>query len=116
MRILRASFALTALCLAAPALAQSATPAAPAGTAPAGKLSVTDAEVALFAKTAIAVNNVRTDASIAEADKQKAMAAKIETSGMPIVRFNEIAQASQSDPALQTRIQAAIAAQQKPAL
>jgi hypothetical protein len=109
-----------ALVTVAPAMAQttSSTPAAPAATtaAPATTAAAgapTDAEVAQFAKAAIGVDKVRKDTSLAEADKQKAMVSQIEASGLTAVRFNDIATKSQSDTALQGRIQIAIANEQK---
>ena len=101
--------------IATPALAQdTAAPAAPAPeastTTPA---TVTDAELKQFAKAALAVDKVSKDAAVPAADKQKKMAEAVSGSGLPPARFNEIAQASQADPALQQKVQAAIVAEQQ---
>ncbi|APR52394.1 DUF4168 domain-containing protein [Sphingomonas koreensis] len=101
--------------IATPALAQDT--AAPAESAPqastAAPSAVTDAELKLFAKAALAVDKVNKDAAVPAADKQKKMAEAVSGSGLPPARFNEIAQASQADPALQQKVQAAIVAEQQ---
>ena len=105
--------------IATPALAQdTAAPAAPAPeaapqTAPTAPSSVTDAELKQFAKAALAVDKVSKDTAVPAADKQKKMAEAVSGSGLPPARFNEIAQASQADPALQQKVQAAIVAEQQ---
>jgi hypothetical protein len=103
--------------IATPALAQDT--AAPAEAAPqastAAPSAVTDAELKQFAKAALAVDKVSKDAAVPAADKQKRMADAVSSSGLPPARFNEIAQASQADPALQQKVQAAIVAEQQSA-
>ncbi|WP_423604721.1 DUF4168 domain-containing protein [Sphingomonas sp. MS122] len=94
---------------AAPAPApQEAAPATPAAPAP-----VTDDEVKKFAKAALAADKISKDTAIAAADKQKKMAEAVTTSGLEPTRFNQIAQASQADSALQQKVQAAIVAEQQ---
>ena len=116
------ALAIGAFLIAAPAFAQttqpapsapSAAPAAPG--APGAKVAVSDEEVTKFATAAIGVEKIRSDATVAEADKQKTMLSQIQSSGLTPARFNEIAQAMQSDTQLQGRIQAAAATAQKPA-
>ena len=101
--------------IATPALAQDT--AAPAESAPqastAAPSAVPDAELKLVAKAALAVDKVNKDAAVPAADKQKKMAEAVSGSGLPPARFNEIAQASQADPALQQKVQAAIVAEQQ---
>jgi hypothetical protein len=94
--------------------AQPATPAqaAPAPTTPAAPATVTDAEVTQFATAALAVEKVRKDTTIADADKNTKMADAVKMAGLDPNRFNEIGQAMQADPALNKKIQAAAAAQQ----
>lgn len=98
-----------------PALAQDT--AAPAASAPQAATpapaTVTDAELKQFAKAALAVDKVNKDAAVPAADKQKKMAEAVSGSGLPPARFNEIAQASQADPILQQKVQAAIVAEQQ---
>lgn len=89
---------------------QATTPATPA--APAAPATVTDAEIAQFATAALAVDKVRKDAAIPDADKNARMAAAVTAAGLDPNRFNEISQAMQADPALNKKIQAAAAAQQ----
>jgi hypothetical protein len=104
---------------AAPALAQDAaqpTPAQPAAQADANAQTdakFTDAEVKQFASAALAVQQIREDTATSDADKQPKMAAAVQQSGLTPQRFNEIAQASQNDPALTERIQTAAAAAQQ---
>ncbi|WP_343520493.1 DUF4168 domain-containing protein [Sphingomonas sp.] len=94
---------------AAPAPApQAAAPATPAAPAP-----VTDDEVKKFAKAALAADKISKDAAIVAADKQKKMAEAVTASGLEPTRFNQIAQASQADTALQAKVQAAIVAEQQ---
>ena len=125
--------------IATPALAQdTAAPAAPAPEAStAAPSAVTDAELKQFAKAALAVDKVSKDTAVPAADKQKKMAEAlteylheaglrvpaadkqrkraeaVRGSALPPARFNEIAQASQADPALQQKVQAAIVAEQQ---
>ncbi|MBO9621478.1 MAG: DUF4168 domain-containing protein [Sphingomonas sp.] len=111
-----------ALLLAAPAAfaqdasqtAQPAAPAAPAEQAATGAsagaaATVSDAEIKQFATAALAVDKVRKDAAVPEADKNTKMVEAISASGLQPARFNEIAQAMQADPALNKRIQEAAA-------
>lgn len=104
--------------IATPAFAQdTAAPAtqeaAPQTAAPAAPATVTDDEVKKFAKAALAADKISKDAAIAAADKQKKMAEAVTASGLEPARFNEIAQASQADSALQQKVQAAIVAEQQ---
>jgi len=119
----RTSMILSAALICAPAaMAQTAqtspAPAAPAqeGTTGAGTAStataVTDAEVTQFATAALAVAKVRQDAAVPDAEKNAKMVEAITATGLPAKRFNEIAQAMQSDTALNKKIQDAAAAQQ----
>ena len=88
-----------------PTTAQTATPAAAPAT-------VSDAEVKSFAKAAIAVDKVNKDTAIPAADKGKKLSEVVTGAGLQPARFNEIANASGSDAALQKRIQDAIVAEQ----
>ncbi|MCW4461677.1 DUF4168 domain-containing protein [Sphingomonas sp. BT-65] len=88
--------------------AQEAAPATPAAPAP-----VTDDEVKKFAKAALAADKISKDAALAAADKQKKMSEAVTASGLEPTRFNQIAQASQADTALQAKVQAAIVAEQQ---
>lgn len=112
LRFHRQALAIGALLIAVPAAAQTATPAAPApaAPAPAAQATVTDAEVTGFAQAAVGVDKVRADTSIAEADKEAAILAKVQAAGLTPTRFNEIAQAAQTDTALQARLKPAVTA------
>lgn len=74
---------------------------------------VTDAEVTMFAKAAIAANKVQKDTTIAPADKGQRLAAAVTGNGLQPARFNEIASASDTDAALKKKIETAIVAEQK---
>ncbi|MGN6277588.1 MAG: DUF4168 domain-containing protein [Sphingomonas sp.] len=92
----------------APAATANTTASAAAPTASAA--SYTDADVNEFATAAIAVQKIQGDASVAATDKQKQMASAVTSSGLTPEKFNAIATASQSDPALMKRIQTAASA------
>lgn len=106
---------------ASPALAQSAAlasgapqqeapTAAPSPTAPAvAQGSFTPEEIASFAKAATKIGDIQQNATLDESQKQIAMAAAVEESGLDVNRFNAMSQASRSDPALQKQVQAALA-------
>jgi len=97
----------------APAAPPAATPTpapAPPAAAPATPAPVSDAEVQQYATALSQVQAVQKDTTMAEADKQQAMIAKVQASGLAPQRFNEITQAYQNDPALQQRIQTALTA------
>lgn len=94
--------------------ATAGTPDAGMAAQGSGTGAVSDAEVTQFASAALAVDKVRKDTTVAEADKNTKMVEAISSSGLQPARFNEIAQAMQADPALNKRIQEA-AATQKPA-
>lgn len=118
MKFRNSMMVLGASLLCAPAaFAQTtpANPAAPAQTAPAPTTAapapVSDAEVNQFATAALAVEKVRKDTTIADADKNAKMADAVKAAGLEATRFNEIGQAMQADPALNKRIQTAAAAQ-----
>ena len=80
--------------------------AAPSGTAPAGT-SYSDAEIDQFAKAVLAVQKIQEDTAISATEKQAKMAAAVQAAGLTAEKFNEIASASNADPALMQRIQAA---------
>jgi hypothetical protein len=89
--------------------------AAPAPATPLTSADINDSEVGQFATAVVAVNKIQQDTTVADADKQSKMAAAVTGSGLTPQRFNQIAKASQSDPALMTRIQTAAAKQMKDA-
>lgn len=112
----RHALLIAATAIATPALAQETAPAAPeAAPQSAAPAAITDDEVAKFAKAALAADKISKDATIPAADKQTQMAAAVTDSGLQPTRFNEIAQAAQSDTALQQKVQAAIVAEQQAA-
>jgi hypothetical protein len=73
---------------------------------------VTDTEVKQFATALVAINDVQKNPALSPTDKQKAMVAKVQEQGLQPQRFNEIAQASQSDTSLQGKVQSELAKQQ----
>src|SRR3546814_14974683 len=76
---------------------------------------VSDGGVDQFASSAVEVQKIGSDTAGAEDAKQEKMAAAVQSSGLSAERFNQIAQASQADPALQARIQTAAQSKMKPA-
>jgi hypothetical protein len=104
------AFAPAAFAQTAPSTSE--TPPASASETPpagAGSASVSDGDIQKFAVAAVALNGVQADTSIAEADKPSKMVAAVQQSGLDPRKFNTIAQAAQSDPALQKKIQIAAA-------
>ncbi|MDP5279347.1 DUF4168 domain-containing protein [Sphingomonas sp. DG1-23] len=97
-----------------PAPAEAPPAAAPgtSGSGTAAAAPVTEAEVTQFATAALAIGKIRQDAAVPEADKNTKSVAAITATGLTAVRFNEIAQTMQGDPALNKRIQDAAAKQQ----
>lgn len=110
------TIALGAAVICAPSAFAQTTPQTPPATtapeAPAAAAPVTDAEVDQFVSAAMAAEKVRTDTTIAEADKNAKLNETITGSGLTTQRFNEIAKAMQADPALAKRIQDKAAASQ----
>lgn len=87
-----------------------ATPSAPAAEPAPAAATFTDDQVQKYATAMVAVNKIQTDATIPAADKQAKMGAVVQSSGVDIPTFNAMTQASQTDKALQARIQTAAAA------
>jgi hypothetical protein len=113
------------------ALAQTSSPNAPAappaanepGTgqaAPAApaegevQVRITPADINSFVKAAVKVNKIQADATLDQTQKQTAMVAAVQKTGLDPVKFNTIAEASRTNPELQQRIQTAAAQQQQP--
>jgi hypothetical protein len=112
--IVKASLlAVAGAALSTAAVAQTTAPsgAAPASppAAAAGATNFSDADLQKFASAAIELNKIQSDASVPAADKQPKMLAAVQASGMDPAKFNAIAEAAQSDPSLQQKIQAAAA-------
>ncbi|OAN58612.1 DUF4168 domain-containing protein [Sphingobium sp. TCM1] len=78
-------------------------PAMPSAPGQAG--SFTDVELGQYVKAARAVQGIQQDTATPDVDKQARMAAAVQDAGLTPEKFNEISAASQSDPALQQRIQ-----------
>ncbi|WP_422055457.1 DUF4168 domain-containing protein [Sphingomonas sp.] len=93
---------------AAPALAQTAAPAPQAEAA--APAPITDAEVTMFAKAALASDAVSKDPAIPAADKAAKMTKAVTAAGLETARFNEIAKLAQTDAAVRDKVQAAIIA------
>lgn len=108
-RLALSTAALVACAPAAFAQTAAPAPAAPPAAAPApAATSFSDDDLKKFASAAIEINKIQADAAVA--DKQPKMLAVVQASGLPPEKFNQIAQAAQSDPALQQKIQAAASA------
>ncbi len=96
------------LCLAT-SVAHAQEPTSPPATSPTPSPTSTfsDEELEQYVKAALEVQQIQQDAATPDADKQTKMAAAVQSAGLTPEKFNQIAMASQSDPALQQRIQAA---------
>ncbi|RKF23223.1 DUF4168 domain-containing protein [Altericroceibacterium spongiae] len=104
----RAAFAtigILSLGMGTAAIAQTASPAAPAQQAAPGASSYSDAEIQGFVQAFMKVQEINQDTSMDQTQKQSAMVNAIEAAGLTPEKFNEIGQASQSDPALAQKIQ-----------
>lgn len=66
-----------------------------------------------FAKAALKIGEIEQDASMDATQKQNAKLAAVQESGLDPVKFNAIADASQSNPELQQRVQAAVVKEQE---
>ena len=97
----------------APADPATTTPAPGAPAAESGSFS--DADLKAFARAAIAANKIQQDTAVPATEKQPKMLAAVQAEGLDPVKFNAIAQASQSDPVLKQRVQAAAASEQQSA-
>ncbi|MGN6268710.1 MAG: DUF4168 domain-containing protein [Sphingomonas sp.] len=93
--------------------APQTTPPAASQAAPGAAASYTDADVDQFAGAALAVQKIQQDTTVPDTDKQTKMSAAVTSSGLTPEKFNAMATASQSDPALMKRIQTAAAAKMK---
>ncbi|EIZ77375.1 hypothetical protein WSK_4058 [Novosphingobium sp. Rr 2-17] len=79
-------------------------PASP--PAPGSGVAFSDGELDQYVKAALAIQQIQQDSAVPESDKQAKIAAAVQQAGLTPEKFNQIALASQSDPALQQRIQA----------
>jgi hypothetical protein len=107
-------FAASSLFMAGPAIAQAAAPPSTDGQAEEALQSaeptvgeVSDAEVERFALAALLVQQIAEDQAVEADQKQATMAAAVEQIGLDPQRFNEIAEATQSDQELNERVQVA---------
>jgi hypothetical protein len=105
------TLAASGLLMTGTALAQEAPATSPAtpqqgSTAPA---TVSQTEVDQFALAALRVQQIAHDQAVTQEQKQAAMTAAVQKTGLPPQRFNQIAEATQSDEALNARVQAAAA-------
>lgn len=104
-------FALAAasLVVSGGAFAQEAAAPQTAQAAP-QSADISDEQVDRFALAALKVEQIAGDTTLDQQQKQAKMMAAVEESGMAPQEFNAIAVASQGDPQLQERIQAAASA------
>lgn len=97
--------------LAQPAPAnEAANPAAPTADAQAAG-SYTPQEIESFAMASTKAREISVDATLDEQQKQEAMLAAVQEAGLDPARFNQIAEAAQTDPAVREQIEAALAQQ-----
>lgn len=91
---------------ASPDSATAAAPAAPAG--PAASSAVSDTDVENFAKATVKLRAIQADTSIADDQKQSAMAAAVSEAGLDPQKYNEIGARVSADEALRARVQTAM--------
>lgn len=93
------------LALTSAAYAQDKAPdaAPPAATAPSAAFGIED--VQKFVTVSAELRKIQDDATLAQADKQQRMAEVVRSQGLEIQRYNEIAEAAQTNPGLQKQIQ-----------
>jgi len=91
---------------AAPPPAASEAAPAPAPT------SFTDEQIDGFAEAVVKIRDVSSDTTLDQTAKQTKMVSIVEAAGLDPQTFNAIGQAVQSDPALQQKVQLAIANEQ----
>lgn len=127
------TFAAGTAMFAAPAVAQVADPAADAalpqtetempaagsatqapdaaapGAAAATSSTFTDEEISVYAQAAVEIDKMHSDATLDAEARQSGALAVLQQSGLAPERFNEISDASRSDPELAQRVQLAIA-------
>jgi hypothetical protein len=84
------------------ALAQNAAPAEQNSAA------ISDSDITTYATVAAAVNSIKSDASLSEAEKSAKMAAAVQDSGMAIDKFDAITAASKTDPQVRRKIRDAM--------
>lgn len=94
----------------AAAPAQTPAPATNTGSSAAAATTFTDAELVGFANAAIEADKIQKDAAVPPAEKQTKMLAAVQAQGLEPTRYNEIAQATRTDPSLVTKIQELAAA------
>lgn len=100
----------TSALVAAPALAQTAPAAPPAAQSDSAATAITDAELTMFAKAALASDAVSKDPAVPAADKPAKMTEAVTAAGLDTARFNQIAGLAQTDPVVREKVQAAIIA------
>ena len=107
--------AMASLILTPAAFAQAADPAPAATSATPTAAAYSDEDVQKYAVALLAVNKIQKDAAVADADKPAKFGEAVTAAGLDSAKFNEMSQAMQKTPELNTRIQAAAAASQTPA-
>jgi hypothetical protein len=90
-----------------PSAGAQAQPEAQAGAQ--ASATVSDEEVDRFALAALMVEQIAADEAMEQEQKQVTMAAAVQQTGLEPQRFNEIAEATQTDQQLNERIQVAAA-------
>jgi hypothetical protein len=88
-----------------------ATPAKAATPAQSAASTYTDVEVEKFAAATLKLQAVQNDAALDQAGKQAKMVAIVKAVGIEPGRYNSMSKAVQTDEALRTRVQAAVAKQ-----
>jgi hypothetical protein len=86
----------------------AAAPAPADPAAPAQQASYSDAQVDSFAQAVVKVQEIQTDATLAQDQKQEAMVTAVQEAGLDPQTYNSMSQAAKADQALLERIQIAV--------
>jgi hypothetical protein len=114
-RLVATSAAALALTLSPVAYAQAGDAAAGADTTMDGETAdFSDAEISGYAKAMGDIQTIQSDTTLDAQSKQTQMASAIQAAGLDVATFNAIATQAQSDPALEQRIRAKMAASATP--
>lgn len=88
--------------------AEAAAPADVAGADASAATDISEAEIDSFARATVKLHEIQADASIADDQKQSAMAAAVSEAGLDAAKYNEIGQAAQADADLRAKVQTAM--------
>src|SRR5690606_11012595 len=83
-------------------------PADVAGADASAATDISEAEIESFARATVQLQEIQADDSIADDQKQSAMAAAVSEAGLDAAKYHQIGQAAQADAALRAKVQTAL--------